>query len=156
MRDFDRATHRRNGNASRSQHLAYHMNFSTRDMARIGYVMLRNGQWNGQQIVPATWAKRISTIVTPVSEMNPAGLRDDPFGYGYLWWVWDGNANTGAFEGAYTGGGAIGQYITVLPKLDMVVAHKTVPAETRNVSWPQYQSLLDLIMAAKGCDVKQP
>ena len=53
MRDFDRATHQRTGDAARSQHLAYHMNFSTRDMARLGYVMLRDGEWNGRQIVPA-------------------------------------------------------------------------------------------------------
>ncbi len=151
MRDFDRATHQRTGDAARSQHLAYHMNFSTRDMARLGYVMLRNGEWNGQQIVPRDWAKKISGIVTPVAEMNPAGMKNGPFGYGYLWWVWDGKASTGAFEGAYTGQGAFGQYITVLPKLDMVVAHKTVPGENRNVSGPQYRSLLDLIVAAKGC-----
>ena len=44
MRDFDRARTSRTGDATRSQHLAYHMNFSTRDMARIGYVMLRNGR----------------------------------------------------------------------------------------------------------------
>ena len=157
MRDFDRATHQRTGDAARSQHLAYHMNFSTRDMARIGYVMLRNGEWNGRQIVPRDWAKKISSIVTPVAEMNPAGMKNGPFGYGYLWWVWDGKASTGAFEGAYTGQGAFGQYITVLPKLDMVIAHKTVPGENRNVSGPQYQSLLDLIVAAKGCGtITQP
>jgi CubicO group peptidase (beta-lactamase class C family) len=155
MRDFDRARHRRSGNASRSRHLAYHMNFSTRDMARIGYVMLRNGEWNGQRIVSREWAQRISTIGTPVTEMNPVGLKAGPFGYGYLWWVWDGKANTGPFEGGYTGRGAVGQYITLLPKLDMVVVHKTVPGENRNVSWPQYQSLLDLLVASK-CGMKQP
>src|SRR5688500_16031275 len=31
MRDFDKSRHRREGNATRSQHLAYHMHFSTRD-----------------------------------------------------------------------------------------------------------------------------
>jgi CubicO group peptidase (beta-lactamase class C family) len=151
MRDFDRSTHRRTGDASRSQHLAYHMNFSTRDMARVGYVMLRNGEWNGHPIVPRDWARRISTIVTPVAEMNPSRLRQGPFGYSYLWWIWDGTANRGAFEGAYTGQGAFGQYITVLPKLDMVVAHKTVPGDQRNVSWSEYYSLLTLIVSAQGC-----
>lgn len=46
-------------------------------------------------------------------------------GYGYMWWVWDGPDVVGAFEGAYSGRGAYGQDITVLPALDMVVAHKT-------------------------------
>ena len=151
MRDFDRTTHRRTGDATRSQHLAYHMNFSTRDMARIGYVMLRDGKWNGQQVVPRDWAKRISTTVTPVTEMNPPALRKGPFGYGYLWWTWDGPWSTGPFEGAYTGRGAVGQYITVLPKLDMVIAHKTVPGGGRGVGERVYQELLNLLVAARGC-----
>ena len=42
-----------------------------------------------------------------------------------MWWVWDGPDAVGPFEGAYTGRGAIGQWITVLPALDLVVAHFT-------------------------------
>ena len=151
MRDFDRAIHRRAGDAARSIHLAYHMNFSTRDMARLGYLMLRGGEWNGRQIIPRDWVRRISSVVTPVDQMNPSGLRNGPFGYGYLWWVWDGKWNTGALQGGYTGRGAIGQYITVLPRLDMVVAHKTVPDGNRNVSWEAYQALLDGLVSARGC-----
>jgi CubicO group peptidase (beta-lactamase class C family) len=148
MRDFNRASHRRQGNAAKSQHLAYHMNFSTRDMARLGLLMLREGNWNGTQIVPRDWAKKIVSPVTRVHEMNPERHRSDAFGYGYLWWIWDGPAAKGAYEGAYTGRGAVGQYITVLPKLDMVIAHKTVPGGDRSVSWPQYKTLLDGLIAA--------
>jgi CubicO group peptidase (beta-lactamase class C family) len=151
MRDFDRATHRRTGDATKSVHLAYHMNFSTRDMARIGYVMLREGQWKGQQIVPRDWARRISSVVTPVSQMNPERHRKGPFGYGYLWWIWDGPAASGPYEGAYTGQGAVGQFITVLPKRDMVVVHKTVPGANRNVSGGQFRELLQGILDAQGC-----
>jgi CubicO group peptidase (beta-lactamase class C family) len=151
MRDFDRASHRRSGDRTKSIHLAYHMNFSTRDMARIGYVMLRNGDWNGQEIVPPDWARRISSVVTPVTQMNPERHRKGPFGYGYLWWIWDGPAATGPYAGAYTGQGAVGQYITVLPQRDMVVVHKTVPAPNRSVSGTQYRELLDGILSAQGC-----
>ena len=31
--------------------------------------------------------------IVPVTAMNPAEHRNNPWGYGYLWWVWDG-ANT--------------------------------------------------------------
>ena len=148
MQDFDRATHRRNGDATKSQHLAYHMNFSTRDMARLGYLMLREGNWNGNQVVPRDWTKRIVSVVTPVHQMNPENLRKGPFGYGYLWWVWDGDAKNGPFEGAYSGRGAIGQYITVLPKLDLVIAHKTRPGGEA-VSWTQYMTLVDGVIAAR-------
>ena len=151
MRDFSRALHRRTGDAKKSVHLAYHMHFSTRDMARIGYVMLREGQWKGQEIVPRDWARRISSVVTPVTQMNPERHRKGPFGYGYLWWIWDGPAATGAYEGAYTGQGAVGQYITVLPKRDMVFIHKTVPGGNRSVSGAQFRELLQGVLDAQGC-----
>ena len=151
MQDFDRRTHRRSGDPSRSRHLAYHMNLSTRDMARVGYVMLRHGRWGASQIVPADWSRKISSVVTPLHEMNPASYRTGAFGYGYLWWVWDGPSASGPYEGAYTGRGAVGQFITVLPRLDLVVAHKTVPGGNRNVSAEQYQGLLDVLVRAHGC-----
>ena len=151
MRDFDRAAHRRTGDAKRSMHLAYHMNFSTRDMARVGYLMLRQGQWNGQELVPRDWARRISSVVTPVHEMNPERHRQGPFGYGYLWWIWDGPAATGAYAGAYTGQGAVGQYITVLPARDLVVVHKTVPRQNLSVTGAQYREMLGSLLDAQGC-----
>jgi CubicO group peptidase (beta-lactamase class C family) len=150
MQDFDRSTHRRTGDASQSIHLAYHMNLSTRDMARIGYLMLRQGNWGGRQLVPRDWVREITAVVTPVTQMNPDRHRKGPFGYGYLWWVWDGPFATGGYRGAYTGLGAIGQQITVIPALDLVVAHKTVPNDGKSVSHAQYLEVLDVLVQA-GC-----
>jgi CubicO group peptidase (beta-lactamase class C family) len=154
MQDFDRAIHRKTGDSTRSRYLAYHMNFSTRDMARIGYLMLRRGNWNGRQVVPADWVDESTRPFTRVSEMNPPRRREGPFGYGYLWWVWDGPNATGPWEGAYAGHGAIGQHIVVIPKLDLVVAHKTSPgqrdAEGRplSVSHPRFLQTLQLLVRA--------
>jgi CubicO group peptidase (beta-lactamase class C family) len=149
MRDFDRASHRRTGDSTRSIHLAYHMNLSTRDMARIGYLMLREGNWNGRQIVPRAWVHESTRALTPVTQMNPAGMREGPFGYGYLWWVWDGPWAAGRYRGAYTGLGAVGQHISVLPALDLVVAHKTRPGQGRSVSHGQYREVLERLVRAK-------
>jgi CubicO group peptidase (beta-lactamase class C family) len=145
--DFDRAAQRKSGNAQRSQHPAYHYYLSTRDMARIGYLMLREGQWAGREIVPREWAKRIVTPVTPVGEMNPDQYRKGPWGYGLLWWIWDGPFNTGDFKGAYTGVGAVGQFITVLPARDLVIAHKTRQGG-RSVGRDEYLDLVGKILAA--------
>ena len=59
MQDFDARAQEKTGDPKRSRHLAYHMFFSTRDMARIGLLMLRDGNWNGQQVVPRAWAQEI-------------------------------------------------------------------------------------------------
>jgi CubicO group peptidase (beta-lactamase class C family) len=131
-------------------------------MARVGLLMLRQGNWNGQQAVSREWTRKITSLVTPLNEMNPPGLRSlgtgSRWGYGYMWWVWDAPNSPGPFEGAYTGMGADGQYITVLPKLDMVIAHKTDrrqppsqgPTERRrNVSLAEYGSVLRMLIAAR-------
>ena len=47
MQDFDRSKQQKSGDAKRSQHMAYHMWLSTRDMARIGLLMLRGGRVAG-------------------------------------------------------------------------------------------------------------
>jgi CubicO group peptidase (beta-lactamase class C family) len=150
MQDFDRSRHRKSGNLRASRYAAYHMNLSLRDMARIGYLMLREGNWKGRQLVPRDWVEESTSAVTPVGEMNPVRRREGPFGYGYLWWIWDGPHAVGPYEGAYTGLGAVGQHITILPKLDLVVVHKTDPAtaDGRRVSHDEYREVLDQLVRA--------
>ena len=80
--------------------------------------------------------------------MNPANRRNGPWGYGYLWWVWDGPNTPPEYRGAYTGLGAVGQHITIVPALDLVVVHKTVPGG-ESVSHGQYTEVLDLIIRAR-------
>lgn len=149
MQDFDRFAQHKSGNLIRSRYPAYHIWLSTRDMARVGYLMLRKGNWKGEQVIPKDWAEKIVSVVTPTEEMNPEYYRDGDFGYGYMWWIWDGEEATGAFEGAYTARGAYGQYITVLPALDMVIAHKTKAEYGRATSWGNYLKLINKIVEAK-------
>ena len=151
--DWDRSAQRKSGDLTVSRNPAYHMWLSTRDMARIGYLMLREGSWNGKQVVSRDWVRRISSVVTPLEEMNPPRRRDGYFGYGYMWWVWDGPEATGPFEGAYTARGAVGQWITVLPAVDLVVAHKTNPVYSRTTSWGSWERMMELLLEARGVGV---
>jgi CubicO group peptidase (beta-lactamase class C family)/Flp pilus assembly protein TadD len=145
MQDFHRERQHKEGDLTRSLYPAYPMWLSTRDMARMGYLMLRHGRWRDRQLIPREWVKRITSVVTPRQQLNPAWQREEPFGYGYLWWVWDKPFAAGAFEGAYTAWGMHGQAIAVLPKLDMVIAHKTLPVN-RDVPLGSYLRLLDRIV----------
>ncbi len=148
MQDFERERHRKSGNLRRSQFPAYHMHFSTRDMARIGHLMLAGGNWDGRQIMTEEWVGESVSLITPLQEMNPPHRREGNLGYGYMWWVYDGDGATGARRGAYTGRGALGQWITVVPKLNMVIAHKTTPDAEGTTDWPEYERLLDMIFGA--------
>ena len=156
FQDWDRSVHRKSGNLSISVNPAYHMHFSTRDMARLGLLMLNEGNWDGNQVIPRDWARQIVSVVTPLEEMNPVSRRDGYFGYGYMWWVWDGPRATGPFEGAYTARGAIGQWITVFPAIDLVLAHKTNSVYSRTTSWSSYERLIELLFEAKGIEMEGP
>lgn len=74
------------------------LNFTTRDFARFGQMILQNGVHNGQQLVPAGW---IAESVLPSAPTAPGKI-----GYGYQWWI-----PVGAHEGEFLGRGVYGQYI---------------------------------------------
>jgi CubicO group peptidase (beta-lactamase class C family) len=153
LQDFERAKQVKNGNLTVSQYPAYPIWLSTRDMARIGLLALRAGQWGDRELVPSDWIRRTTRLVSPFSAMDQT-FEDSPptvgrWGYGYLWWVWDALAPSDPMAGAFTAWGVGGQYITVIPKLDLVVAHKTDTANGKAVSARQFDAVLRMLIAAK-------
>ena len=148
MQDFDRKAQEKSGDAEQSIHLAYHIWLSTRDMARLGYLMLRNGKWNDKQLIPEDWVKKSTSALTPMEKLNPAGANRGWFGYGYLWWVFTGPKAIGPYEGGYTAMGAYGQYIAVFPKVNMVIAHKTKP-ESGQVGGTGILTIIEKLFAAR-------
>ncbi|AUP79457.1 serine hydrolase domain-containing protein [Flavivirga eckloniae] len=81
----------------------------SRDMAKIGQLILSNGKWNEEQIVSEKWITESTTPKTKITGID----------YGYLWWNIPFKVNGKMFiSKAATGNG--GQYIMVLPELDMV------------------------------------
>jgi CubicO group peptidase (beta-lactamase class C family) len=154
MQDFDRARQVKSGNLDVSQYPAYPIWLSTRDMARVGLLALRGGRWGDRQLVPSAWIRRTTTLVSPVADMDPL-FDDSPptagrWGYGYLWWVWDPFGPADPLAGAFTAWGIGGQYITVVPRLDMVVAHKTDTVNRKTVSARQYEVVLRMLATAAG------
>jgi CubicO group peptidase (beta-lactamase class C family) len=157
MEDWNRSKQKKEifGDFLYSKYPEYHMWLSTRDMARIGYLMLCKGEWNGKQLIPKSWIEKITSLVTSVKEMriNDPGLKNKPWwkwGYGYLWRVWDKNENIKPeLEGAYTATGSWGQYITVIPSLDIVIAVKTKNAYQRSTNYETYLNMIDLLIASR-------
>ncbi|WP_170451005.1 serine hydrolase domain-containing protein [Ruegeria arenilitoris] len=74
------------------------LNFTTRDYARFGQMILQNGMRDGRQIVPADWIKE-STL--PSAPTEPGKI-----GYGYQWWI-----PVGAHDGEFLARGVYGQYM---------------------------------------------
>lgn len=158
MQDYDRS--RQKKIPTISVHSEYHFDLSTRDMARLGLLMQRGGNWNGKQIIPGDWVRYTTTLVTPFNDINPTSLhiagRPERWGYGAMWWVWDapvfpGRIYDGPLQGAYTAMGTGGQYITVLPKEDIVIAHKVnIDKDARaNISPEGYDAILAMVIDSK-------
>jgi len=74
------------------------------DMAKIGYLYLREGRWKDKQIIPSSWVARVRE--GKVTATNG-------FHYANLWWSLPE-------KGAYMARGRHSQLILVLPKLDIV------------------------------------
>jgi CubicO group peptidase (beta-lactamase class C family) len=74
------------------------------DLARIGYLYLRNGIWSGNRILSEDWIQQATTghVTTPGGER-----------YGYQWWV--------PQAGIYEARGRGGQRLIVWPEHDLVI-----------------------------------
>ncbi len=147
MQDFKIEKQQKSGDSTKSNYLAYHFWISTRDMARIGLLMLNNGNWDGVQVIPDEWVKLSTSTITPTSQFNPAFKREWKLAYGYLWWIW--NDDNKIFEGAYYASGAYGQYLLIIPKLNMVISHKTKYAYKRRTDFPLFRELVYKIIDSK-------
>jgi CubicO group peptidase (beta-lactamase class C family) len=84
---------------------------TARELARFGYLMLRNGAWNGQEIVPPWWLQ----VCTQSSQA------DNP-GYGLTWWV---NSRrylwSGVPDDAFAAMGYNTNLCCIVPSLDLVI-----------------------------------
>jgi len=127
--DWNIKNQKKKHSKKKSQYPAYHMYLSTRDMAKIGQLMLNEGQWQGQQLIAKDWIQKITSTVTPVEVVNQRyGLNASSAvqsSYGYMWWLIEDLKGHPDFEGAYSASGYGGQYITIIPKRKVVIAHKT-------------------------------
>jgi CubicO group peptidase (beta-lactamase class C family) len=90
------------------------LHLTTEAIAAFGEVLLRQGVWNGQQLVPGGWIDlatrpHIETLPLPNWLPNP----DFICGYGYQFWL---------SRHGYHGHGSFGQACVVVPSHDLVIA----------------------------------
>jgi CubicO group peptidase (beta-lactamase class C family) len=80
---------------------------SAKDLAKIGQLYLQNGRWNQDQIISPAWIEQSTSERVRVNEV---------VSYGYLW----RSRQIGSVRHFY-GMGYGGQYLMVVPSLNMVV-----------------------------------
>jgi CubicO group peptidase (beta-lactamase class C family) len=115
----------------------WEMYFSPRDMARFGLLYLNKGFVDGKQIVPAEWVEE--SIKTHTKLNIKLGVSKKS-GYGYLWWL-----GSDLDYDYYFASGHAGQYILIIPNLDMVIVTTANTNCSFVESWNRVLSTLKFI-----------
>ncbi len=107
------------------------MYLTPRDMAKFGQLYLNKGRYNGKQIVPAAWVEESTAKHVELTYTN----------YSYYWW----QHQLGAHE-AFAAHGYGGQFIFVVPSLEMVVVTTAESRLRRPIADANYRSIRSLII----------
>ncbi|MCG8423967.1 MAG: beta-lactamase family protein [Proteobacteria bacterium] len=83
-----------------------------RDFAKLGQLYLQGGAWNGVQLLNPDWVMTATRAHASINEPND---------YGYGWWLLSYDLGGEKVSGYYASGNG-GQFIIVVPKLELVVA----------------------------------
>jgi CubicO group peptidase (beta-lactamase class C family) len=103
------------------------------ELAKLGYLVLKQGHWNGQKVVSSAWLARSTAPVT---------TRASPFGgvsvdYGYLWSMApiDPALSTAELSNrVMIASGNMNQFLFVAPSLDLVVVNTGATNESFGVT----------------------
>jgi CubicO group peptidase (beta-lactamase class C family) len=101
----------------------------SRDLARLGQLVLQGGRWGQAQVVPRSWIEQALTI-----QRRPS-LPQDPrqeLGYGYLFWRREYSTRCGRVPAWYMSGNG-GNHVIVLQGLDAVVVVTRTRYDTRGM-----------------------
>jgi len=82
---------------------------TSRDIAKIGQLILNNGKWKEKQIVSKKWIEESTTPKTKIAAID----------FGYLWWNIPFNVNEKIVVSISALGNG-GQYIFIIPELEIV------------------------------------
>lgn len=81
------------------------LNARARDFAKLGRLYLKQGNWKGNQLVPAWWVQQSTKVDTTKGSA--------PY-YQYQWWL-------PTYTGDFMAQGILGQYIYVNPAKDLII-----------------------------------
>ncbi len=95
------------------------INAVLRDWARLGLLLAHDGDWRGQQVIPASWVMDATTVRVDQPHLRP-GTATPIFGYGYQTWILPTQRRMFLLWGVR------GQRIFVYPELRLVMVNTSV------------------------------
>jgi CubicO group peptidase (beta-lactamase class C family) len=100
-----------------------------RDMAKIGKLVVQDGEWNGDRIISAEWIEESSSLHVPLEQ------------YGYYWWVYEEHS-------VFMAEGHGEQLIFVNQDYDLVIVMTADPYSSDAALSPGFRYLINDIVAA--------
>ena len=91
------------------------LSISLRDYARFARLYLHEGNWNGEQLLPRDWIRDSLDISADYSKPGANNDGYNAIGYGYQWWVPEGD------QGEFMAIGAYGQFLYVNPEQNVII-----------------------------------
>ncbi|MEK4190326.1 serine hydrolase domain-containing protein [Paenibacillus sp. FSL L8-0494] len=85
------------------------LQINTEELSRFGQLLLQQGKWQGQQLIPAAWIDFVTQ-----KQIDNDGIGDWGEGYGCQFWL--------CSHDAYRADGAHGQFCLVVPDAQAVIA----------------------------------
>lgn len=114
------------GDAQHGRHASHTLGLSARDLARIGYCLLRNGRWGARQVVPEWFVRETAAPTHAITGIKTFGRDAQSFSHGWeLPGLLSGARGRGIPRDARFKPGSGGQLIAFVPGLDLVVARQT-------------------------------
>ena len=81
------------------------------DLAKIGQLVIQDGRWAGETLIPADWLAESFELQTRLDGGRP---------YGYLWWFGGVGHGEKTWKVIFASGNG-GQYLFILPDLELVM-----------------------------------
>lgn len=89
---------------------------TSRDMLKLGALVINKGQWNGEQLISAKYLAKATSRRTKATE----DWQPDGFNYGYFWYQTDIPVKNKSYDVKIAWGGG-GQRIITVEELDLIV-----------------------------------
>jgi len=129
-------------------------------MARIGYLYLRRGRWQGRQIIPSWFVDAARTVPCEIKGL-PVVRKESYFNasdhYGLLWWNNADATMKNVPRDAYWSWGLYDSLIVVIPSLDIVAARAGKSLnQQRNSSYAAIEPFIEPIALSVKDRGKRP
>ncbi|MGZ0146777.1 serine hydrolase domain-containing protein [Kribbella sp. WER1] len=121
------------------------LSINTESIAVFGQLMLQNGVWNDEQLVPAEWFAAATSKQVPNDDADSPDWRQ---GYGHQYWR--GRHNT------YRADGAFGQFCIVVPDHDAFVVLTCASRTTQEILDTVWDYLLPALEGKDVATVDRP